>query len=139
MTRHCALALCFLAAGVPPPYAAAQWRVGLDLGVLTSPMAFRQMVEAVPFYSGLTLEAIGGRGVRWVEREAATGFPSPGTRTLLPELTDTQLDQQGQPASSPSIMKRTPMLPRNPSIPPVGPTSFTCAAAASIGLLLVRQ
>jgi len=32
MTRHCALALCFLAAGVPPPRAAAQWSVGLDLG-----------------------------------------------------------------------------------------------------------
>ena len=32
MTRHCALAMCFLAASVPPPYAAAQWSVGLDLG-----------------------------------------------------------------------------------------------------------
>ncbi|HZU61092.1 MAG TPA: molybdopterin-dependent oxidoreductase, partial [Solirubrobacteraceae bacterium] len=51
-------------------------RCGLDLGVLTSPMAFRQLVEAVPFYAGLTLEEIGGRGVRWWEREgAASTFP----------------------------------------------------------------
>jgi NADH-quinone oxidoreductase subunit G len=44
-------------------------RVGLDPGVLTSGMAFAQLVEAVPFYKGLTLETIGGRGVRWPERE----------------------------------------------------------------------
>jgi NADH-quinone oxidoreductase subunit G len=34
----------------------------------------RRLFEAVPFYAGLTLEEIGGRGVRWVEREA---FVSP--------------------------------------------------------------
>jgi NADH-quinone oxidoreductase subunit G len=51
-------------------------RAGLDLGVLTSGMAFRQLVEAVPFYAGLTLEEIGGRGVRWVEREQASAMPS---------------------------------------------------------------
>jgi NADH-quinone oxidoreductase subunit G len=49
-------------------------RCGLDLGVLTSSMAFRQLVEAVPFYEGLTLEEIGGRGVRWPEREQASRF-----------------------------------------------------------------
>jgi NADH-quinone oxidoreductase subunit G len=49
---------------------------GLDTGVLTSPMAFRQLVAAVPFYAGLTLEEIGGQGVRWPERpEAATLTP----------------------------------------------------------------
>jgi NADH-quinone oxidoreductase subunit G len=43
-------------------------RVGLDTGVLTSSMVFNQLAAAVPFYSGLTLEEIGGRGVRWPER-----------------------------------------------------------------------
>ncbi|HUA48685.1 MAG TPA: NADH-quinone oxidoreductase subunit NuoG [Solirubrobacteraceae bacterium] len=66
-------------------------RAGLDTGVLTSPMAFRQLVEAVPFYRGVTLEEIGGRGMRWQESEAASAFPSPdlapdagsaGTRTV---------------------------------------------------------
>ncbi len=50
-------------------------RTGLDLGVLTSPMAFRQLTEAVPFYAGLTLEELGGRGVRWPERAEAASLP----------------------------------------------------------------
>jgi len=29
----------------------------------------------VPFYAGLTLEEIGGKGVRWPERDAAETFP----------------------------------------------------------------
>ena len=33
-----------------------------------------RLFEAVPFYNGITLEEIGGRGVRWVDREA---FESP--------------------------------------------------------------
>jgi NADH-quinone oxidoreductase subunit G len=56
-------------------------RCGLDLGVLTGPMAFKQLVDAVPFYGGLTLEAIGGRGVRWPEREQAREFPSSRVET----------------------------------------------------------
>ena len=49
-------------------------RCGLDLRVLTAPMAFRRLVDAVPFYEGLTLEEIGGRGLRWPEREQASAF-----------------------------------------------------------------
>jgi NADH-quinone oxidoreductase subunit G len=45
--------------------AAIAQRAGVDLGVLTASMAFRQLVAAVPFYAGLTLERIGGRGLRW--------------------------------------------------------------------------
>jgi NADH-quinone oxidoreductase subunit G len=62
----------------------ASWQVladvatstGADLGVLTSGMAFKQLVEAVPFYAGLTLEQIGGRGVRWPVAEAAAAMPA---------------------------------------------------------------
>ncbi len=50
-------------------------RVGLDLDVLTGAMASQRVFEAVPFYAGLTLEEIGGNGVRWQEREAASAFP----------------------------------------------------------------
>jgi NADH-quinone oxidoreductase subunit G len=53
-------------------------RVGLDLDVLTGPMVSEQLFEAVPFYAGLTLEEIGGRGVRWQERVAASAFPTQG-------------------------------------------------------------
>ena len=48
---------------------------GLDTGVLTSGMAFKQLVEAVPFYEGLTLEEIAGHGVRWPAREQAAAMP----------------------------------------------------------------
>jgi NADH-quinone oxidoreductase subunit G len=51
-------------------------RAGLDHGVLTSSMAFAQLADAVPFYAGLTLEELGGRGVRWPEREQAGTFPA---------------------------------------------------------------
>jgi NADH-quinone oxidoreductase subunit G len=52
-------------------------RLGLDLGVSTAAMASRALFDAVPFYRGLTLEEIGGRGVRWQEREAASACPPP--------------------------------------------------------------
>jgi NADH-quinone oxidoreductase subunit G len=59
-------------------------RIGHDLGVSTSPAAFEQLVEAVPFYAGLTLEELAGRGVRWPERvEAAmmmNGHETPASR-----------------------------------------------------------
>jgi len=56
-------------------------RLGHDLGVLTGAMATAQLCAAVPFYAGLTLEELGGRGVRWPAREqaatAAAGDPGP--------------------------------------------------------------
>jgi NADH-quinone oxidoreductase subunit G len=50
--------------------------IGLDLEVLSGPMASQQLFDAVPFYAGLTLEEIGGRGVRWQERAAAEAYPT---------------------------------------------------------------
>jgi NADH-quinone oxidoreductase subunit G len=51
-------------------------RLDLDLGVLTPSMASQQLFDAVPFYTGVTLEEIGGRGVRWQERDAAGAYPT---------------------------------------------------------------
>jgi NADH-quinone oxidoreductase subunit G len=34
-------------------------------------MAWQQITEAVPAYAGITLDEIGGRGVRWQERNAS--------------------------------------------------------------------
>ncbi|MEA2321239.1 MAG: NADH-quinone oxidoreductase subunit [Solirubrobacteraceae bacterium] len=50
-------------------------RLGQDLEVLTGPMVTAQLASAVPFYAGVTLEEIGGRGVRWQERESVSGYP----------------------------------------------------------------
>jgi NADH-quinone oxidoreductase subunit G len=51
-------------------------RLGVDLDVLSGAMASERLLESVPFYAGLTLEEIGGRGVRWQERDAAAAFPA---------------------------------------------------------------
>ncbi len=51
-------------------------RLGADTGILTGPMATAHMAEHIPFYAGLTLDEIGGRGVRWQEREAASAYTS---------------------------------------------------------------
>jgi NADH-quinone oxidoreductase subunit G len=47
---------------------------GLDLRVIAGPIASKQLFDAVPFYNGLTLDAIGGRGIRWPETEAASAL-----------------------------------------------------------------
>jgi NADH-quinone oxidoreductase subunit G len=60
-------------------------RLDIAPAVPTMPGIFNQMVEAVSFYGGLTLEEIGGRGVRWQEREQASALES------VP-LPDTQLE-----------------------------------------------
>ena len=48
--------------------------LGLDLGVRSGRMASQQLFDAVPFYTGLTLEEIGGKGVRWQERPQASAY-----------------------------------------------------------------
>jgi len=68
-------------------------RLGLELGVLTGGMALNQLVKAVPFYAGLTHDEIGGRGVRWHERDAAASFPQ------VPEVS-TEPAQAGEPPAA---------------------------------------
>ncbi len=52
-------------------------RLGTPVDAVTTPMITQQVTEAVPFYAGLTLEEIGGRGVRWQERDAASALEAP--------------------------------------------------------------
>jgi NADH-quinone oxidoreductase subunit G len=67
-----------------PGQVRASWQVltdmatatGVETGILTAGMAFQQLTKAVPFYAGLTLEQIGGRGVRWPESDAAAAMPA---------------------------------------------------------------
>jgi NADH-quinone oxidoreductase subunit G len=46
-------------------------RAGHDPGVAAGPMASKQLFDAVPFYAGLSLDGIGGRGIRWPVSDAA--------------------------------------------------------------------
>jgi NADH-quinone oxidoreductase subunit G len=61
-------------------------RLGLDLDVLNASMASQRLLAAVPFYAGITLEEIAGRGVRWQERDAAASFPSEAPDATTEEI-----------------------------------------------------
>jgi NADH-quinone oxidoreductase subunit G len=49
---------------------------------LSVPAVFNQITGAVPFYGGLTYEEIGGRGLRWQDRNEAARLP----QSPLPSL-----------------------------------------------------
>jgi NADH-quinone oxidoreductase subunit G len=51
-------------------------RLGAGTGALSSPMVTTLIADAVPFYSGLTLDEIGGDGVRWQDRDPASALPA---------------------------------------------------------------
>ena len=51
-------------------------RLGHETGIDSSTEALEALAGEVPFYAGLTHEEIGGAGVRWQEREQASGFPT---------------------------------------------------------------
>jgi NADH-quinone oxidoreductase subunit G len=46
--------------------------LGLDTGINSQPTAFAALTEAVSFYNGITDEQIGGRGLRWQDRDSST-------------------------------------------------------------------
>jgi NADH-quinone oxidoreductase subunit G len=49
-------------------------RAGLEIAVSTSVDVFSAVADAVAFYAGLDVDTIGGRGVRWCERDEAAQF-----------------------------------------------------------------
>ena len=54
---------------------------------MSGPVVFQLLSGTVPFYRGLSYEEIGGRGVRWQERDAAQNLqqsPLPGTELETP-------------------------------------------------------
>jgi NADH-quinone oxidoreductase subunit G len=60
---------------------------------MTGPVVFRLLAGTVPFYRGITYEEIGGRGVRWQDREAAANLeqtPLPGTDLETPPALPTE-------------------------------------------------
>jgi len=51
--------------------------LGHDTGIDSQPSALAALTDAVSFYAGIDDAAIGGRGIRWQDRPAASSFPSP--------------------------------------------------------------
>jgi NADH-quinone oxidoreductase subunit G len=54
-------------------------RLDHDPGVLTGPMTSATMFAAIPFFDGLSLDELGGRGVRWPQRAQAAAWPEADT------------------------------------------------------------
>jgi NADH-quinone oxidoreductase subunit G len=57
--------------------------LGHETGLESVPDVVAAIAEEVPIYAGITLEEIGGRGIRWQEREAAAGLPAAAVETGL--------------------------------------------------------
>jgi NADH-quinone oxidoreductase subunit G len=67
--------------------------LGLDTGINSQPTAFAALTDAVGFYNGISDTDIGGRGLRWQDREGATSDNS-GTERSGPEGA-TESEEQG--------------------------------------------
>jgi NADH-quinone oxidoreductase subunit G len=63
-----------LLSGKEGPGAQALAAAGIVAEGLSAAKASKLLFEAVPLYNGLTLEEVGGKGVRWQERSAAAAF-----------------------------------------------------------------
>ena len=83
-------------------------RVGAGTGALSSSAVTALVAEAVPFYAGLTLDEIGGDGIRWQDRDAASAAPAE-------ELSSDQLAQP--PAASDGlVLGAAPSLWSGPTV-----------------------
>jgi len=67
-------------------------RLGAGTGALSSSMVTALIAEAVPFYAGITLDEIGGDGVRWQDRDAVTALPESEPPTAPLEQPPTAAD-----------------------------------------------
>jgi NADH-quinone oxidoreductase subunit G len=54
--------------------------LGHETGIDASEEALAAIASEVPFYAGITEEEIGGRGVRWQDRDAGAGWAPSGSR-----------------------------------------------------------
>ena len=80
----------------------AQLSLALDhhTGIASQPSALAAITDAVPFYSGITVEEIGGRGVRWQDRPAASAVPKPEGDVGAPsERFAPKASEEGVPAA----------------------------------------
>jgi NADH-quinone oxidoreductase subunit G len=89
-------------------------RLGAGIGALSAPMVTARLAEAVPFYAGLTLEEIGGLGVRWPEREAASALD--GGELSSEPLAEPPAAPEGLRCASAVMFWTGPETDRSPSL-----------------------
>ncbi|HVY95718.1 MAG TPA: NADH-quinone oxidoreductase subunit NuoG [Solirubrobacterales bacterium] len=79
--------------------------LGHDTGIDSQPTAFAALTQAVPFYSAIEDEDIGGRGIRWQDTASADSVPAPGSAPEAERASgvgspDTQRGAPGQPTET---------------------------------------
>jgi NADH-quinone oxidoreductase subunit G len=89
-------------------------RLGAGIGALSAPMVTARLAEAVPFYAGITLEEIGGLGVRWPEREAASALD--GGELSSEPLAEPPAAPEGLRCASAVMFWTGPQTDRSPSL-----------------------
>ncbi len=109
-------------------------RLGLDLDVLSGAMASQRVFEAVPFYAGLSLEEIGGRGVRWQERAAAAAFPSPVTAAAPegPSTAPVQPPEDAEELAGWRSVWDAPEVEHSPALEFLAPGGANARAASAV-------
>ncbi len=55
-------------------------KLGLDTGIDSQPTAFKALTEAVSLYAGIADADIGGRGIRWQDKQSSPGDAASGER-----------------------------------------------------------
>ena len=83
--------------------------LGAGTGALSAAAVTALVAEAVPFYAGITLDEIGGEGVRWQDRDAALA------RSRAPSCRPTPLEQ---PPAAPDglVLGAAPSLWTGPEV-----------------------
>ena len=94
-------------------------RLDVDVRVLTGPMASTQLFAAVPFYAGLTLDAIGGKGLRWpADASAAAAWPATGADARRSRRRPRRPPRSRTAACAWAPTARSGPAPRSPPPPP---------------------
>jgi NADH-quinone oxidoreductase subunit G len=101
-------------------------KLGLDTGIDSQPTAFAALTNAVSFYNGISDSDVGGRGLRWQDRQGATsdrtGTEDPGPGGAVGgDSPDTQRD-------APISMVQPNPAPRgvaSAESPPTAPSTVT--------------
>jgi NADH-quinone oxidoreductase subunit G len=102
--------------------------LGLDTGITSQPTAFAALTEAVSFYNGITDEQIGGRGLRWQDRE---GGPEHGNAPSAEGATESNRPGPTETAegASPDTERDAPISMVQPDQTPRGVASGEAPSA----------
>ena len=106
--------------------------LGHDTGISSQPSAFAALTEAVPFYAGITDAEIGGRGVRWQERPAASCVPPNRVGPAGPASAKAQSSGESGPSRGLSDLGRTRLAQLGHLPRPVGRADHGAESAVEV-------